>query len=163
MRNRAFDGHQPLAKVIIDAGRDVVSGHSINPGRFDCRHCTLLGDEADVNGNEWGGDMNGTAGRSAIVPEPELSGQTVVVIGGSLGIGLETAKRAHGQVKGDRGVAVADGELGARAGARMRESDRAGICGYLARDLRHRRQPAVRCGVAGGGADAREINGGRAE
>ena len=29
--------------------------------------------------------------------EPELAGQTVVVIGGSAGIGLETARRAHSE------------------------------------------------------------------
>ena len=29
--------------------------------------------------------------------EPELRGQTVVVIGGSAGIGLETARRARGE------------------------------------------------------------------
>jgi NAD(P)-dependent dehydrogenase (short-subunit alcohol dehydrogenase family) len=29
--------------------------------------------------------------------EPELRGQTVVVIGGSAGIGLETARRAHAE------------------------------------------------------------------
>ena len=38
---------------------------------------------------------------SAAVPaaprEPELSGQTVVVIGGSAGIGLETARRARAE------------------------------------------------------------------
>ena len=30
-------------------------------------------------------------------PEPELAGQTVVVIGGSSGIGLETARRARAE------------------------------------------------------------------
>jgi NAD(P)-dependent dehydrogenase (short-subunit alcohol dehydrogenase family) len=34
---------------------------------------------------------------SAIHPEPELLGQTVVVIGGSSGIGLETARRARAE------------------------------------------------------------------
>ena len=34
---------------------------------------------------------------SPIHPEPELLGQTVVVIGGSAGIGLETARRAHAE------------------------------------------------------------------
>jgi len=29
--------------------------------------------------------------------EPQLAGQTVLVIGGSSGIGLETARRAHGE------------------------------------------------------------------
>jgi NAD(P)-dependent dehydrogenase (short-subunit alcohol dehydrogenase family) len=34
---------------------------------------------------------------SPIRPEPGLLGQTVVVIGGSAGIGLETARRARGE------------------------------------------------------------------
>jgi len=34
---------------------------------------------------------------STIRPEPELYGQTVVVIGGSAGIGLETARRARAE------------------------------------------------------------------
>src|SRR5262245_20090200 len=34
---------------------------------------------------------------SHIPREPELLGQTVVVIGGSAGIGLETARRAHAE------------------------------------------------------------------
>jgi NAD(P)-dependent dehydrogenase (short-subunit alcohol dehydrogenase family) len=56
----------------------------------------LLGDEADVNENERGGNMNSSAGGgSAIGREPELAGQTVVVIGGSAGMGLETARRAR--------------------------------------------------------------------
>jgi NAD(P)-dependent dehydrogenase (short-subunit alcohol dehydrogenase family) len=33
--------------------------------------------------------------------EPELLGQTVVVIGGSAGIGLETARRARAEGPGD--------------------------------------------------------------
>jgi hypothetical protein len=33
----------------------------------------------------------------SVRPEPELLGQTVVVIGGSAGIGLETARRARGE------------------------------------------------------------------
>src|SRR5215469_2820474 len=37
---------------------------------------------------------NGTAG---VQREPELLGQTVVVIGGSAGIGLETARRAKAE------------------------------------------------------------------
>ena len=34
---------------------------------------------------------------SSILREPELLGQTVVVIGGSAGIGLETARRARAE------------------------------------------------------------------
>jgi hypothetical protein len=36
-----------------------------------------------------------SAAGSAIAREPELLGQTVVLIGGSAGIGLETARRAQ--------------------------------------------------------------------
>jgi NADP-dependent 3-hydroxy acid dehydrogenase YdfG len=58
----------------------------------------LLGDEADVNENERGGNMNSSAGGgSAMAREPELAGQTVVVIGGSAGMGLETARRARAE------------------------------------------------------------------
>ncbi len=39
--------------------------------------------------------MSSSAIASAIQREPELLGQTVVVIGGSAGIGLETARRAR--------------------------------------------------------------------
>jgi len=39
--------------------------------------------------------MNTATTASAIQREPELLGQTVVVIGGSAGIGLETARRAR--------------------------------------------------------------------
>ena len=38
--------------------------------------------------------------------EPELAGQTVVVIGGSAGIGLETARRARAEGDGDAALAV---------------------------------------------------------
>ncbi|HWZ57292.1 MAG TPA: SDR family oxidoreductase [Verrucomicrobiae bacterium] len=41
--------------------------------------------------------MSIAAGASLIQPEPGLLGQTVVVIGGSAGIGLETARRAHAE------------------------------------------------------------------
>jgi short-subunit dehydrogenase len=39
--------------------------------------------------------MSTTTTASPIQREPELLGQTVVVIGGSAGIGLETARRAR--------------------------------------------------------------------
>jgi NAD(P)-dependent dehydrogenase (short-subunit alcohol dehydrogenase family) len=39
--------------------------------------------------------MAGAPTSARIQPAPELAGQTVVVIGGSAGIGLETARRAH--------------------------------------------------------------------
>src|ERR1035437_7043439 len=41
--------------------------------------------------------MSTTTTASPIQREPELLGQTVVVIGGSLGIGLETARRARAE------------------------------------------------------------------
>jgi NAD(P)-dependent dehydrogenase (short-subunit alcohol dehydrogenase family) len=41
--------------------------------------------------------MSIAAGASLIQPEPGLLGQTVVVIGGSAGIGLETARRARAE------------------------------------------------------------------
>jgi NAD(P)-dependent dehydrogenase (short-subunit alcohol dehydrogenase family) len=39
--------------------------------------------------------MTGAPTSARVQPAPELAGQTVVVIGGSAGIGLETARRAH--------------------------------------------------------------------
>jgi NAD(P)-dependent dehydrogenase (short-subunit alcohol dehydrogenase family) len=44
-----------------------------------------------------GGIMSIATGTSPIHPEPQLAGQTVVVIGGSAGIGLETARRARAE------------------------------------------------------------------
>ena len=41
--------------------------------------------------------MNTATNASRIQREPELAGQTVVVIGGSAGIGLETARRARAE------------------------------------------------------------------
>ena len=41
--------------------------------------------------------MSIATGASPIQPEPQLRGQTVVVIGGSAGIGLETARRARAE------------------------------------------------------------------
>lgn len=41
--------------------------------------------------------MNTATLRSHVQREPELLGQTVVLIGGSAGIGLETARRAHAE------------------------------------------------------------------
>ena len=41
--------------------------------------------------------MSIATGTSPIQPEPQLAGQTVVVIGGSAGIGLETARRARAE------------------------------------------------------------------
>src|ERR1700719_32379 len=45
--------------------------------------------------NRIGGRMSAVTIPSPIHREPELLGQTVVVIGGSAGIGLETARRAR--------------------------------------------------------------------
>jgi NAD(P)-dependent dehydrogenase (short-subunit alcohol dehydrogenase family) len=44
-----------------------------------------------------GGIMSIATGASPIQPEPQLAGQTVVVIGGSAGIGLETARLARAE------------------------------------------------------------------
>jgi NAD(P)-dependent dehydrogenase (short-subunit alcohol dehydrogenase family) len=44
-----------------------------------------------------GGIMNTAILSSRVQREPELLGQTVVLIGGSAGIGLETARRAHAE------------------------------------------------------------------
>jgi NAD(P)-dependent dehydrogenase (short-subunit alcohol dehydrogenase family) len=44
-----------------------------------------------------GGIMSIATGVSPIQPEPQLAGQTVVVIGGTAGIGLETARRARAE------------------------------------------------------------------
>jgi NAD(P)-dependent dehydrogenase (short-subunit alcohol dehydrogenase family) len=41
--------------------------------------------------------MSIATGASPIQPEPQLAGQTVVVIGGSAGIGLETARLARAE------------------------------------------------------------------
>ena len=41
--------------------------------------------------------MSIATGASPIQPAPQLAGQTVVVIGGSAGIGLETARRARAE------------------------------------------------------------------
>jgi len=41
--------------------------------------------------------MNTATLASLILREPELSGQTIVVIGGSAGIGFETARRARAE------------------------------------------------------------------
>jgi len=64
--------------------------------------------------------MSALTTASAIHRDPELLGQTVVVIGGSAGIGLETARRA-------------------RAGGTHHDQHRP-----HGRNPRHRRRPAVR-------------------
>ncbi len=44
-----------------------------------------------------GGIISIAAGASPIQPEPQLAGQTVVVIGGSAGIGLDSARLARAE------------------------------------------------------------------
>src|SRR5436305_12136215 len=44
-----------------------------------------------------GGIMNTATTQASIRREPELLGQTVVLIGGSAGIGVETARRAQAE------------------------------------------------------------------
>jgi len=75
-----------------------------------------------------------TAGR-----EPELAGQTVVVIGGSSGIGLETARRARTEgaavilVGRDQGrLDRAASELGAERTAAFDATDDAALAGFFA-------------------------------
>src|SRR6266705_587281 len=77
---------------------------------------------------------------AAVTPrEPELPGQTVVVIGGSAGIGLETARRARAQgadviLAGrnpDR-LERAAAELGARSSAAIDATDSAALDRFFA-------------------------------
>jgi len=78
---------------------------------------------------------------TAAVPvqrQPELAGQTVVVIGGSAGIGLETARRARAEgadviITGrnpDR-LAQAAQEVGARHAAAFDANDTAALAGFF--------------------------------
>ncbi len=70
--------------------------------------------------------------------EPELAGQTVVLIGGSAGIGLETARRARAEgaevvLTGrhpDR-LKQAAGEVGARSTAAFDATDAAAVAGFF--------------------------------
>ncbi|GAB2636002.1 SDR family oxidoreductase [Prescottella soli] len=74
--------------------------------------------------------MSGATTSASIRREPDLSGQTVVVIGGSAGIGLETARRARAEGadvvltgrSNDR-LARAASELGARQTATFDAND----------------------------------------
>jgi NAD(P)-dependent dehydrogenase (short-subunit alcohol dehydrogenase family) len=68
--------------------------------------------------------MSIATGATPIQPEPTLLGQTVVVIGGSAGIGLETARQAHAQgaklilaARNPELLENASGELGALSSA----------------------------------------------
>jgi len=70
--------------------------------------------------------------------EPELAGQTVVVIGGSSGIGLETARRAHAEgaevVLTGRDAARlerASREIGARSVAAFDANDPIALAGFF--------------------------------
>ncbi len=77
--------------------------------------------------------------KAATQREPELLGQTVVVIGGSAGIGLETARRARAQGAGvvltarhaDR-LQQAAAELGARSTAAFDATDAAALGQFFA-------------------------------
>lgn len=73
--------------------------------------------------------------------QPELTGQTVVVIGGSAGIGLETARRARAE---GAGIVNAAHRARGRAGRRRRPR-RAHHDQHRAdrRDLRYRRRAAA--------------------
>jgi NAD(P)-dependent dehydrogenase (short-subunit alcohol dehydrogenase family) len=76
-----------------------------------------------------------------VAREPELIGQTVVVIGGSAGIGLETARRARGEgadvVLAGRNPERLEGaaaEVGAQGTAAFDATDRAALAAFF-RDL----------------------------
>jgi NAD(P)-dependent dehydrogenase (short-subunit alcohol dehydrogenase family) len=62
--------------------------------------------------------MNAEAGTAPALRAPALAGQAVVVIGGSAGIGLETARRAHAE-GADVFLTARDGERLARAGREL--------------------------------------------
>src|ERR1700687_2002582 len=70
--------------------------------------------------------MSIATGSSPIQPEPGLLGQTVVVIGGSAGIGLETARRARAEgaklilaARNPQGLEPASRELATRSTAAL--------------------------------------------
>jgi NAD(P)-dependent dehydrogenase (short-subunit alcohol dehydrogenase family) len=82
--------------------------------------------------------MTSTTGPSATQRAPELLGQTVVLIGGSAGIGLETARRARaegadviltGRDPGRLGRAALD--VGARRTAAFDAGDPASVAGFF--------------------------------
>ena len=83
--------------------------------------------------------MTTTAAVSSTQRNPELSGQTVVVIGGSSGIGLETARRARAEGAGvvlagrepDR-LKQAAAELGALSSAAFDATDPAALDRFFA-------------------------------
>ena len=101
--------------------------------------------------------------------EPELAGQTVVVIGGSAGIGLETARRARAEgadvvLTGrdpDR-LRQAAAEVGARSTAAFDATDAASVAKFF-QDLPgadrprdgHGRRPALRAAAGDGRAQVR--------
>jgi NAD(P)-dependent dehydrogenase (short-subunit alcohol dehydrogenase family) len=83
--------------------------------------------------------MTTTTTKAATLREPELLGQTVVVIGGSAGIGLETARRARAEGAdvvltarhADR-LQQAAAELGARSTAAFDATDAAALGQFFA-------------------------------
>jgi NAD(P)-dependent dehydrogenase (short-subunit alcohol dehydrogenase family) len=86
--------------------------------------------------------------------QPELAGQTVVVIGGSAGIGLETARRARAEgadvvltARNNERVERAAAELGARSSAVFDATDQAA----LERFFRELPQPVDHVMVTAGG------------
>ncbi len=60
-------------------------------------HMTALGYRVAAWLGRMGGIMSTTAPTSASLREPQLLGETVVLLGGSSGIGLETARRARAE------------------------------------------------------------------
>ena len=83
--------------------------------------------------------MTTTPAVSAIKSEPELHGQTVVVIGGSAGIGLESARRARAEGAGviltgrnPERLHAAAAELGAQSTAAFDATDPAALDRFFA-------------------------------
>ena len=83
--------------------------------------------------------MTAATTAAATQREPELLGQTVVVIGGSAGIGLETARRARAEGadviltarRPDR-LQQAAAEVGARSTGAFDATDAAALGGFFA-------------------------------
>src|SRR5215208_5978647 len=82
--------------------------------------------------------MTTATAASPIAREPELLGQTVVVIGGSAGIGLETARRARAEGadvvlagRNPERLEQAAGELGAMSSASFDAGDSAALEGFF--------------------------------
>ena len=94
--------------------------------------------------------MNTATTQASIRREPELLGQTVVLIGGSAGIGFETARRAQAEGadviltgRNPERLQRAAGELAALSSAAFDASDPAALERFF-RDLSTHRSVAMR-------------------